>query len=504
MRQSLYVFALQVLVATCFSQTIYGIKSKSVSPQTGQAAYVTPATLYRFEDYGSSFARIAAITYNGTQIRADGLAYSSTLGLWCFKIVPDVSSTLYEIDPNTAAVISGGMVFNDRQIFGAAFDRYGQLWAIDQTDDELLKIDISSGTILQEIPLSFDGGAYNLDNSAGDICFDAMGQAYLVDHRWIYRLNIHTGVLTLLYADTTPYNKYLVGAVVPTKRPDTLIAFDVILTSFDNDDIFVYDLANLGEPDYLFEEILDDYNAGRGDFAADLPADLIVSSTFDTDADGWTGAGLSPSDFSEVLFTLPISWYADGYIGIDDGDEVWTTFSAPAKFLGDKSDWLGGEISLDLKNVTGGIHLDEPVVFLVAPGTVLCSPRILPSFTWDHYSIPLTPEGWHVNTIDGPEPDLAMMHYVLSDLQAMYIIGDYVSGTEMTYIDNVQMISGLSADSDHSGFVDLEDFAQFATQWRQTTCTAGAWCDGQDFNKSGAVNFSDLHYLLINWLQEMD
>jgi len=64
------------------------------------------------------------------------------------------------------------------------------------------------------------------------------------------------------------------------------------------------------------------------------------------------------------------------------------------------------------------------------------------------------------------------------------------------------MISGLSVDSNGSGFVDLEDFARFASQWQHNTCIADTWCDGQDFNKSGVVNLSDLHYLLINWLQE--
>jgi hypothetical protein len=501
MRQLLCILIVHVLISTCFSQTIYGIKSKSVGGG-GTGEYVTPATLYAFADDGSSFTEIAPITNAGTQIRADGLAYSSTLGLWCFELASTSTSILHKIDPANATVIGGGTIFNNRQIFGAAFDRHGRLWAIDQTDDELLQIDISAGTIIQQIPLTLDGASFGLNSASGDICFDAMGRAYLVHYTGLYQLNVHTGVLTELYLDTTPYSKFLVGAAIPANRPETLIGFDATQTAIDNDDLFIYNLANLAQPTYLFKEILNSYNAGRGDLAADVPADLVVGNTFDVNAEGWTGAGLSISDLSPVQ-TLPISHNAGGYIGIEDNDNLWTTFCAPAKYLGDKSDWLGGAISLDLLSVTGGTRISGPVVFLAAPGVVLCSPWILPSDSWEHYSIALTPDGWHTNTVDGPEPDLDTMHSVLSNLQAMYIIGDYVSGAETTYIDNVQMISGLSVDSNNSGFVDLEDFARFAAQWQENTCTADTWCDGQDFNKSGAVNLSDLHYLLISWLDEM-
>lgn len=266
MSRFVFFFAVSAFVYSCCGQTIYGIKSQSIgSTATGQ--YLAPATLYKFSDDGTAFTSIAPITDNGTQLRADGLAYSTNDGLWCFGILPDVSSTLYQIDPNTAEVIGEGTVFTEKQIFAATFDRSGFLWAVDQSDDVLLKIDISTGTVLNEVSLTLDGDLYDVTNSSGDICFDAFGQAYMVDHNYIFQLDVYTGALSLLFDDQS--GKYLVGAVIPAERPDTLITFDVLLTSIDNDDIFVYDLADLSEPVYLFEAILNSYNAGRGDLAAD-------------------------------------------------------------------------------------------------------------------------------------------------------------------------------------------------------------------------------------------
>lgn len=484
------------------AQTIYGLKSRS-NNTGGPGEYLTPATLYKFEDDGSQFSAIAPVQKNGTEIRADGLAYSSTQGLWCFELTSTSTSTLHQIDPATASVTSAGVVFADRQIFGAAFDRHGQLWAIDQTSDELLTIDVVAGQMLRHIPLTLEGQPFNLQSASGDICFNAQGKVFLVDNDVIYDLNAHTGVLTELFRNQTSNPKFLVGAVIPNNRPDTLIVFDVTMTSVDNDDIFVYNLISPSAPSYLFNSILNNYNAGRGDLATDVPADLSVSSTFDADAEGWTGAALSLSNLSQIVQTLPISHNAGGSIGITDNDNQWTTFAAPTKYRGDKSDWLGGHISLEMQSLTSGTRIDGPVVFLVSDGIALCSPWILPSSSWQPYSVQLTPEGWHTQTPDGPEPSVELMYQVLSNLQAMYIVGDYVSGNETTSIDNVQMISGLSADSNASGFVDLEDFAHFAAQWSQTNCGTAEWCNGQDFNKNGVISLNDLDYLLINWLLEM-
>lgn len=69
-------------------------------------------------------------------------------------------------------------------------------------------------------------------------------------------------------------------------------------------------------------------------------ASALVSSTFDSDADGWTGlttdgssswsvvnAGLTPAVSSDGV--------PDGSIVLVDPDGQWTYFNAPNKFLGE-------------------------------------------------------------------------------------------------------------------------------------------------------------------------
>lgn len=502
MKRIFLVLALSGFLFTmAHAEVLYGLKSRS-NNTGGAGEYLTPATLFAFQADGSQFVSIGAVTKNGVQIRADALAYSAAAGLWCFEPTSTSVSTLYRLDPASAMVISDGIVFNNRQIFGAAFDRRGQLWAIDQTSDELLRIDLASGSLRQQTPLTCNGTAFNLDSASGDICFDAQGRAFLVHYNGIYRLNPLTGVLTELFLDTTGYAKFLVGAAVPAELPEMLAAFDITMTAIDNDDVFIYMLPQPAAPSCLFNSILNSYNAGRGDLATAIPAELTVSSDFAADADGWTGAGLSVANISQIVQSLTIT-YLNGAISLEDQDSLWTTFAAPAKYLGDKADWLGGEISFEMRHQTGGTPLSGSMIFLVSGGTVLCSPWLLPDASWQHYAFSLTPDGWHTDTPQGPEPSLATLYAVLADLDGLYIVADYVSGTETTTIDQVRLVSGLSPDTQVSGWIDLHDFACFALQWLRSDCTEPDHCQGQDFNKDGQVEFYDLHFLLVNWLQEV-
>ncbi|MEN6307417.1 MAG: laminin B domain-containing protein [Anaerohalosphaeraceae bacterium] len=502
MRTLLYLGLLSFSALLC-ADTIYGLKSRS-NNTGGPGEYLTPATLFSFEDNGSAFTSIGIITKNAAQIRADAIAYSQTQGLWFFEPTTTTSSTLYQLDPTTATVISNGVVFPNTHIFTAAFDRHGRLWAADSASKSLLTIDIAAGQILRSVPLTLNSSSYTgLIAEGADLCFDALGQAFLIDYSGIYSLNTYTGALTELYQDTTPYAKFLVGAAIPASRPDSLFAFEVSKTSIDNDDIFVYNLNSLAQPNYVLNSILDSYNAGRGDLATHIPADLTICTQLNSNTSGWTGAALSTANLTQIVQTLPISHDAGGWISLTDQDNEWTTFAAPTNYLGDRSDWLGGQIALDMLHTTAGTRVNGPMVFLVSGDSILCSPWAMPTDSWQHYIIPLRPVGWHLNTSDGPEPTLAQMLAVLSNLQAMYIIGDYVSGTETTSIDNICIISGLSPDLSRDGFINYEDFALFAPYWQQTLCAMPGWCDGTNLNQDGAVDLNDLEYLVVRWLQEV-
>ena len=115
----------------------------------------------------------------------------------------------------------------------------------------------------------------------------------------------------------------------------------------------------------------------------------------------------------------------------------------------------------------------------------------------------MRPTDWHLNAHNGPEPTLAQMLAVLSNLQAMYIIADYVSGVETTSIDNICITSGLSPDLSGDGFINYEDFALFAPYWQITSCESPDWCNGTNLNQDSTVDLNDLEYLVVRWLQEV-
>ena len=86
-----------------------------------------------------------------------------------------------------------------------------------------------------------------------------------------------------------------------------------------------------------------------------------VSSTFDTDADGWF-----VSDFSGVG-SAPVNWNA-GVIQTGDAFAE-TSFHAPFKFNGDWSGLYGSSLSFDLTEVGRDAGADAYYTALIASGT---------------------------------------------------------------------------------------------------------------------------------------
>lgn len=72
-----------------------------------------------------------------------------------------------------------------------------------------------------------------------------------------------------------------------------------------------------------------------------LPARADISSTFDTDLQGWTGLGGS------------VSHAAGGYLLQQDTQSTWMSVVAPAAYHGNLSAYLGGTLSFDGLNANG-------------------------------------------------------------------------------------------------------------------------------------------------------
>ncbi|AOF82477.1 PEP-CTERM -sorting domain protein [Methyloversatilis sp. RAC08] len=166
-------------------------------------------------------------------------------------------------------------------------------------------------------------------------------------------------------------------------------------------------------------------------------ADVLASSTFDTDAEGWTfindarNFGWSGSNGNP-----------GGNIGaVDIGSgETWY-YVAPATFLGDKSAAVGGTLSYDLRQERATGQYDDSDVILVGGGlTLVLEFDYNPGTDWTSYSVTLASgAGWRVGDAFGANADANDFATVLGNLTALYIRGEYrnVSAFDNSRLDNV-------------------------------------------------------------------
>lgn len=187
----------------------------------------------------------------------------------------------------------------------------------------------------------------------------------------------------------------------------------------------------------------------------------IVTSTFDTDADGWTMFQNAGPLFGWVA----TGGNPDGHIGATDQTSDWAYVQAPSKFLAPAA--YGGTFSFDLKVQS----LDQPVgysgifnvrVGLQGAGFTLINEGALPTLSWTNYSFTLDgTSGWRkfFSTPQIPSPlsqnysssaplaTQAEMQAVLAGLTRLVIATDYtlastdsnVPQVDRTYLDNVRL-----------------------------------------------------------------
>jgi hypothetical protein len=62
-------------------------------------------------------------------------------------------------------------------------------------------------------------------------------------------------------------------------------------------------------------------------------------------------------------------------------------------------------------------------------------------------------------------------------------------------------VSPTPADLNGDGTVNMADFAILANNWLRNDCgSANDNCDGADYQPDGRVDFEDLYYLSLFWL----
>jgi gliding motility-associated-like protein len=173
-----------------------------------------------------------------------------------------------------------------------------------------------------------------------------------------------------------------------------------------------------------------------------LQAQAQITSTFDTDAEGWTAIdNISGTDPTHVA----TGGNPGGFIQVVDGVlGTATYFVAPAKFLGNRSSSFGKLLTFELQvyttanSSTAGVRLTGGGITLVKLLTPEFSlPVINPG--WSSYSFRLDESvAWRLTSTTGPLATNAQIQTALTALSELAINGEYsTSASDAGGLDNV-------------------------------------------------------------------
>lgn len=256
---------------------------------------------------------------------------------------------------------------------------------------------------------------------------------------------------------------------------------------------------SLGE--YAVANLMGNNSNRPGDFYTGPNADLwagfwrtfartnALISRFDSGPEGWKVSGGPGSN------EVDPQW--DSANGLPPGSirtvDVFpnTLFSAPAPFLGNKSDYYRKTLAYDIYiRYTDDVYYPA-VVLRGANLTVSYKlPYLLPVNQWTRVVIPLSEAGWRVNHSEGPLATQQQFVEVISNLQALYILAEWRSGPNDTNIDNV-VFGGVEGDTNGDGCVDDADLLIVLFNFSGS---------GQgDLNHDGIVDDADLLIVLFNF-----
>jgi hypothetical protein len=164
-----------------------------------------------------------------------------------------------------------------------------------------------------------------------------------------------------------------------------------------------------------------------------------ITSTFDTDAEGWTL-------WDTTLGNMPISYGSSagnpgGYVFAEETSIGDVYFQAPAPFLGNRSSSYNHYLEFDLTDAWVDPEWRWCDVYLVGANLTLALDLSNPSTTdFTHYKISLNENaGWQKWHLGMPPPTQSEMRDVLSSLNSIRIEGDWHAGVDYTRLDNVRL-----------------------------------------------------------------
>jgi hypothetical protein len=166
-------------------------------------------------------------------------------------------------------------------------------------------------------------------------------------------------------------------------------------------------------------------------------AATTVTSTFDTGADGWAfgtyqGVGSAQPVTYDPQAQLISKTHGFGGFG----------FVAPLKYLGDKSEFIGGALSFDLSSVLQDYKTQSLVAFTGGNGQTIFS-RLIgpPGSQLQAFTIGLTAASFYTGApsqVTGAV-SAAKFEAIMGDLEQIEIFGDWGNNVDTVSLDNVSM-----------------------------------------------------------------
>lgn len=229
--------------------------------------------------------------------------------------------------------------------------------------------------------------------------------------------------------------------------------------------------------------------------SATLAGGGVIESTFDADTEGWGEL----NDATNLVWTDEFTDSGGSLRATDLAGGSWWFYSAPEAYLGDKSSFLGAELSWDIYGINGSQNTTNRAdVMLIGAGLEIgvnipvepvngawTSWSVLVDDVADWRIVSSTSEG----TLTSTSVTQAEIQAVLADLQSLHIRGEYTVGGDSTTIDNVRFAPPPCGDVTGDGLVDLADLNLVLGMFGMDTS------DG-DANDDGTVNLADLNLVL--------
>lgn len=164
-----------------------------------------------------------------------------------------------------------------------------------------------------------------------------------------------------------------------------------------------------------------------------------ISSTFDNDAEGWRYGTYQSSNTGRAVT------YDAGTI-VNPVSQQHGGFFAPSQYLGDKSAFIGGEISFDLSSRrVSENNKQRPLIILQGANgnTIFADWGAFPTTSLSDFQVRLTASDFYVGTVNVVSGPVSTQLFtdIMSDLERIVIFADWQEGVDLVHLDNVAMSS---------------------------------------------------------------